>query len=227
MAGKRTDTRPHEFNPPDHGWIVPLENAVQNTTETLSRIIDKSLTPQQVCAILNECTQIKAVWFHNNLPLPEPTRQDVKRTLAAISKMRPHDAFATYEKSDGTTKAEIDAALTCDLKSDCTHPSPALIPDAATIALRVVEGWPIEGGRPKKYYQRELAQLAVDTWREYGGESMSITRRTSTDPKYLSPLMRWASAIFNLVDNREPDPTQLEALLNQAAQEVRFFRNYN
>lgn len=197
------------------GWEPPV--TLKNGARLgLERALGRELTPDEVAAIERDIAPIR----HARTGFETATAQSVKRTLGSIAKLPAEEARAAYRQIDSDTACRIDEAMCVHLgmspdSLEWQNPSGENIAKAAKAALENM-GKGKNDGAPRKQYQRDAARFAVSTWRKFGGKNMSVWRRTSTVRQYFSPLMQWARALFYIVDNRDPDPKQLEKLLNEA-----------
>lgn len=143
--------------------------------------------------------------------------QDVKRTLAAITKLPPDQAVQAKNNCDETSAAAIDEALwfDCGLKHLGTeallNPPPEQIPIAAIHALNRLNSRESVGGRPGKEYQKFIAEFALQSWLALGRTELKIWHAEA----YRSPLLNWATCLFEIVDGFSDD-SQVKKLLKQA-----------
>jgi len=204
-----------DWSEKEGGWVLPV--TLQNDVRLrLEKSLERQLSSNEVATIEREIAFIQ----HMQTGFETATTQSVKRTLGSIAKLPAAEARAAYRQIDSDTACRIDEAMCVHLgmspdSLEWQNPSGENIAKAAKAALENM-GKGKNGGAPLKQYQRDAARFAVSTWRKFGGKNMSVSRRTSTVPQYFSPLMQWARALFYIVDNRDPDPKQLEELLKEA-----------
>jgi hypothetical protein len=209
MSGKNTTLHgPHRTA----AWPEPLviKGAIRHKLE---EAIGRALTDAELCGIAERCAEERV---YMRIRRSEPSVSDVRRTLAAIGKTSPKDAALIYRKADPLTKLEIDIVLAGEM--NLNHRT-ATGHDFATAATRALErglSRKYPRGRRRATHQRELVRFALDCWRAFGrGEDVKVWRGTSDGsvPQYASPLLRWACAVVEVVERREPDTSQIEGLL--------------
>lgn len=142
------------------------------------------------------------------------SRQDVKRTLMAISNMRGASIIDAYNNCDQTTDALIYKAawvqfgvnvLTCDdLNLTCET--------IAKAALFALDSLPeTKGGRPKKSHHERLARYCCKLWAE-----CEKTHSAYVWENNASPMVQFASILFRLVDGVESDLFMIRDRLNSS-----------
>lgn len=141
------------------------------------------------------------------------TRQDVKRTLLAISKMNPAEAVVAWEKCDQITDMLIYEAAYFQIGVqlfglDGIEQGEAIV-KAADIALNAMPG--SSGGRPAKSHHDRLAEFTCDLWEKCGNKHAATT--WDGQP---SAMVEFAALLFDLVDDKTTDLSTIASRLNQA-----------
>lgn len=209
MAGKTTfKNGPHVSR--IGGFVKPIK-LDGNQLARLENVIEKTLITDEIIQVedaLETFRHMKEIALSDRV-----SAQDMKRTLATISKSDPETARAAMENCDDSTSAEILRALVKDFdlgKMSLTEqldPPAHLIPQAARVALASINDQSNSGGRPIKGYQTFIAKFAVASWQRFGRTDMQChyTSETIFYGKRGSPLHQWASAMFNIVDGMSSD----------------------
>lgn len=142
------------------------------------------------------------------------TRQDVKRTLTAISRMQGAEIIGAYNNCDQITDMLIYEAawfqfevnvLTCtdsDLASETIARAAAFVLDTLPDS---------KGGRPPKAHHKRLARFCCELWRQLGNSHSANTWVGKP-----SPMVEFAQYLFDLVDDHLTDPSTIAERLNEA-----------
>lgn len=150
-----------------------------------------------------------AIGFRDDKPVPS---QSIKRTLAAISKLSPEAAEEALEDCDVYTRALIRESQLMNKKigGDVILLRPVC--DAAVIALNRLNTHTSKGGNPGHGYQKLLAEWIVTWWHNLGGapcEAWALEGR-------MTPIVRFAVALFSVVERRPFDPAKAAKLIRAA-----------
>jgi hypothetical protein len=222
MSGKNTFK--HGRHSGRDGGIVPQIDLRQENVAKLQKAIGRDLSQDEKCLIADGLSTFKSLRDSNHAD--GVTTQDVKRTLAAISKLPTEEAREAKLNCDEISSAEIDQSLwfECGVRDLGTtallNPPAELIPNAAAFALIRLGSRSNPGGRPEKSYQRFIASFAVRTWRNFGQTDFEVWHtgefgnRAGEFKSYRSPLLSWTSILFEIVDGVS-DESQIRKLLKQ------------
>jgi hypothetical protein len=150
-----------------------------------------------------------AISFRGDKPVP---RQSIKRTLAAISKLSPEAAEEALEDCDVYTRAFIRESQCMGIKTDGDVILLRPVCDAAVIALNRFNEHTSKGGNPEHGHQKLLAEWLVSWWHNLGGapcEAWALEGR-------MTPIVRFAVALFSVVERRPFDPAKAAKLIRAA-----------
>lgn len=174
----------------DGGWahVVSLS---PETVDTLQAAIGRALTCEEMQRLADSCTSIAAMVESSSIPAA--TRQDVGRSLRAITGLGDDEAAAAYRNVDANSAALIRYALAQGAQS---------VAAAARDALAMHDDMPSTGGRPMKGWHRFAVKAAVHHWRECGGadEPPVLHRGGNYEHYEPSPLLRWVQTFMGAVE---------------------------
>lgn len=158
MAGKVTYL--HGAHPSSTGCIVQPVYICEKTKSEIEHALKRVLTDVEKSTIEDDLSLYRSLREeHNGGAI---TIQDVKRTLAGISKLDSKKAVKAYSNCDSKSENLILEALYVELGvSGILKPSGDSISRAALSALTRLEK---TDGRPKKSYQKSLADYVVKCW---------------------------------------------------------------
>jgi hypothetical protein len=150
-----------------------------------------------------------AIGFRDDKPV---SRQSIKRTLTAISKLSPEAAEEALEDCDVYTRALIRESQLMNMKTggDVILLRPAC--DAAEIALNRFNEHTSKGGNPVHGHQILLAEWLVTWWHNLGGAPCKVWALEGR----MSPIVRFAVALFSVVERRPFDPAKAAKLIRAA-----------
>lgn len=207
MAGKNTSANGlHESR---KGGIVDAFKLSSQGEKQLSKAINRKLNAQDIDVIesaLSTFKNLRDLHFEGIA-----TRQDIKRTLAHISKCQPDKALIAISNCDEFTRAEIQRSLWVDMRERSVTVA-EMIPPAASIALERLNTSQPVGGAPTKGYQIMFAECCINLWQQFGGESMALWRKDESDD--LSPLLTWGVSLFSALEEAPFDWKKTWTLLS-------------
>lgn len=212
MAGRVTFLR-DGWEPPESGWAKPL-SIPKGALDRMALALNRELSPDEIKCIEKEL----GYYLHlKDVIFAEPTRQDVKRTLASINRLSPCEAEDAYLKCDETTRALIEESL-LDLNlydaRNGVYLSGATIKQAAAEALHKIKDH--KGGRPSKIYRILLCDYSVRLWIDMGGSSLKAWSRAEMvlREESASPIVTFFCALVSVVDEENLDPSNAVKLLH-------------
>lgn len=208
MAGKNTSKLLH---PSKLGHMVATLAVTNSDWQTLEEIAGCAFSPEQRDAIVDELTVCRD---YRDYLSDMVSRQDVKRTLAAISKMKGANTLDAYSNCDAISDVLIYEAawfkfgvnvLTCE-------DSALACETIAKAAAHVLENLPdSKGGRPTKGHHKRLARFCCELWAQCGNKPAANTWNGVP-----SPMVEFSRYIFDLVDDDLTDAGTIQVLLNDA-----------
>lgn len=211
MAGRNTSKKLH---PTKVGHMVQDVPITERDWQTLEELANCQFSSAQREAIGNALTVCRDYSEYLQGSYGAVTKQDVKRTLTAISKMGPAEAIEAFNNCDQITYMLIYGAawfqfkvnvLTCDDFALCGE----TIAKAAATAL---ENLPeTKGGAPAKAHHERLAAFCCELWVSCGNKHVAHTWDGTP-----SPMVEFARMLFDLVDDKLTDPSTIADRLNQA-----------
>lgn len=211
MAGKNTSANGlHESR---KGGIVPPFKLSCLDEIQLSIAIDRKLNSDDIDVIESAISTFKNLRDLHFEGIAN--RQDIKRTLAHISKCKPDDSLLALSNCDEFTRAEIERAVWLDMRKQGISTA-EMIPLAAAIALERLNNSKPIGGAPTKGYQIMFAECCVNLWQQFGGKSMALWRKDESDE--LSPLLTWGVALFTVLEGTTFDWKKTWSLLSDEIQ---------
>ena len=187
MAGRNTWKSQDARN--EAVFIAEISISDETACE-LAKILGRKLKLEEIAVLQDRLSTIRA--WGRLVSDTRQKRQDILRTLAAISKLCPSDAQTAYRTADGHTTAKIAAALWKN-GVDLENPPGEEVALAAGRAYEKMRIDKNQGGRPRNGHLRELAQFARDSWHSFGcDENGGIWQREDN----CSPLVAWAKLLF-------------------------------
>lgn len=205
MAGKVT------YLHPEACWVVAsvvMPSEINEATwQEAEAALDCAITEQWRDHIAH--TLSFAIGFRDDKPV---YRQSIKRTLTAISKLSPEAAEEALEDCDVYTRALILESQRMGMKTggDVILLRPAC--DAAVIALNRFNGHKSKGGNPGHGYQKLIAEWIVTWWHDLGGIPCKAWARAGL----MTPVVRFAVALFSVVERYPLDPAKAAKLIRAA-----------
>ncbi len=193
MAGKNTAA--NGIHPSRQGGIAQDFKLPEDVKNLLSKVLNRKLNSVEIASISDAITIFKDMRRMHFEGIA--SRQDIKRTLAHISKCQPGESLLALSNCDNFTRAEIERALWLDMRRRGKS-TVEMIPPAAGIALERLNSSKLIGGAPSKGYQIMFAECCVNLWRHCGGGSMALWRKDESDE--LSPLLTWSVALFSALE---------------------------
>lgn len=209
MAGRNTSK---ELHPTKVGHMVQDVSMTEEDWQSLEGIANYQFSPAQRETVVRELTVCRDYRDYEVDLRQSVTRQDIKRTLAAISKMAPADAIKAFNNCDQITDMLIYEAAWFQFKvnvfaSDDVDLCGETIAKAAAAALA---GLPkSEGGQPRKSHHERLARFCRDLWLGCGNPRVANTWEGRP-----SPMVQFASLLFGLVDDDATDQSTIAERLN-------------
>jgi hypothetical protein len=208
MAGRNTSK---SFHPSKMGHMVPPILVNERDWQALEEMACCQFSPEQREAIADELAVCRD---YRDYQAEQVTRQDVKRTLTAISGMQGMEIIEAYNNCDQITDVLIYEAawfqfgvnvLTCnDTDKACET-----IAKAAAYALdNLPES---KGGRPPKDHHKRLARFCCELWAQTGNSHSANTWNGNS-----TPMVEFAQYLFDLVDDHLTDPGTIAERLNEA-----------
>lgn len=208
MAGKNTAA--NGIHPSRQGGIVQDFELPDDVKNRLSKVLNRKLNSAEIASISDAITIFKDMRRMHFEGIA--SRQDIKRTLAHISKCQPDESLLALSNCDEFTRAEIERAVWLDMREQGISTA-EMIPPAAGIALARMESSKPDGGAPNKGYQTMFAETCVSLWRFCGCTNMdNYTDRTGL----LSPLLEWSVTMFSALECTTFDPSKTQRLLKAA-----------
>mgnify|MGYP000371386301 CR=1 FL=1 len=209
MAGRNTSK---ELHPTKVGHMVQDVLITERDWQTLEELANCRFSSAQREAIVNELTVCRD--YKNCLECDTVSMQTVKRTLAAISKMKPAKAIKAFNNCDEITERLIDKAALFQFKVNVLTSGDAIlcgetIAKAAGAALDNLSE--TKGGRPPKSHQERLAEFCCKLWAECGNSCVAHTWEGNP-----SPMVEFAQMLFDLVDDDLTDISTIADRLNEA-----------
>lgn len=203
MAGRNTSK---ELHPTKVGHLVQDVLITERDWQTLEELANCRFSSAQREAIVNELTVCRD--YKNYLECDVVRMQDVKRTLAAMSKMKPAVAIEAFNNCDQITETLIYEAAWFQFKVNVLT-SGETIAKAAGAALDNLSETKV-GRRPKSNHER-LAEFCCKLWTECGNCCAAHT--WDGNP---SPMVEFARMLFDLVDDDLTDASTIAGRLNEA-----------
>jgi hypothetical protein len=174
MAGKNTSANGlHESR---KAALWPRSNYQVTMQKQLSTAINRKLNAHDIDVIesaLSTFRNLRDLHFEGIAK-----RQDIKRTLAHISKCQPDESLLALSNCDEFTRAEVERSLWVDMQ-ERRGITAEMIPPAAGIALERLNNSKPIGGAPNKGYQIMFAECCVNLWRHCGGTNMDNFHRSN------------------------------------------------
>lgn len=207
MAGKNTSA--NGVHQSRRGGIVAAFKLSSDDENNLSLAIGRPLSKSEIDVIedaLSTFKNLRDLHFEGIA-----NRQDIKRTLAHISKCQPGEALIALSNCDEFTRAEIERSVWLDMRRQGISTADMIL-QAASIALARMESSKPAGGAPTKGYQIMFAEYCINSWRHFGGESMALWRKDESGE--LSPLLTWSVALFSVLEGTAFDWKKTWTLLS-------------
>lgn len=207
MAGKNTSANGlHESR---KGGIVAPYKLTDQDELYLSEAINRKLSPNDIEVIEQALATFKNLRELHFEGIAK--QQDIKRTLAYISKCRSDDSLLALSNCDELTRAEIERAVWLDMRKQGISTA-EMIRLAAGIALERLNNAKPVGGAPTKGYQIMFAECCVNLWRHCGGASTVLWRKDESGE--LSPLLTWSVSLFSALEGTPFDWKKVWTLLS-------------
>jgi len=179
--------------------------------QTLEELARRQFSPEQREAIADELT---VCHDYRDYLAEMVTRQDVKRTLGAISRMQGAKIIEAYNNCDQITDVLIYEAAWFQFEVNvltCTDANLAC-ETIAKAASFVLDNLPeSKGGRPPKGHHKRLARFCCELWAQLGNDHIANTWEGNP-----SPMVEFAQYLFDLVDDHLTDPSTIAERLNEA-----------
>ena len=208
MAGRNTSKAIHQSK---MGHMVLPVLVKERDWQTLEDLAGCQFSPEQREAIADELTVCRD---YRDYRAEIVTRQDVKRTLEAISRMQGPEIIEAYNNCDQITDVLIYEAAWFQLEVNvltCTDANLAC-ETIAKAASFVLDNLPeSKGGRPPKDHHKRLARFCCELWAELGNEHIANTWEGNP-----SRMVEFAQYLFDLVDDDLTHPSTIAERLNEA-----------
>jgi hypothetical protein len=210
MAGKNTSANGlHESR---KGGIVAPFKLSGHDERQLSTAINRKLNAHDIDAVESALSTFRNLRDLHFVGIAK--RQDIKRTLAHISKCQPDESLIALSNCDEFTRAEVERSLWVDMQ-ERRGITAEMIPPAARIALERLNNSKPIGGAPNKGYQIMFAECCINLWRHCGGTNMdNFTDRTGL----LSPMLEWSVNLFSILECGTFDASKTQRLIKEATQ---------
>jgi len=191
MSGKKINLTPGGHPRSQAHWVPPVSIGIETWTAIESRsALGRALASEE------------RQWMHDGIALhrafmhdarnSQVSTQDVKAALAALAgTLSPVLALRGFAKADGSTHAEIQAAMVRSGIRDAhriANPTGADVSRFANEAL--THGIPTRRSRPDRTGM--LARLILQWWDDLAGPPCAI----ATKPGYATPIVVFADAVF-------------------------------
>jgi hypothetical protein len=169
-------------HPQPRGFVLVPVTLPLATWKALEGAIGHTLTDKERGHV---ATAIQSARNWRHIALRHASTQDVRATLAAISKMSDADAMATYDRCDVTTRALLWDGL-------FVHGAETI----KTAAAAALAHFPKSRRGPHRAgaWQWGLADAALRLWGELGGAPYSASVNPGID--YSTPPVRFGVALF-------------------------------
>lgn len=210
MPGRNTSLTFHLSN---EGHMVMPVTITDEDWQELQTIAGRALSSEQRNMINEELTVCRDMRTWELNPDMSVSRQDMKRTLKAISKMKGPEIDEAYFNCAQEIHAAIFEAMWFQFRVNiATCPDDVRRDTIAKAAAYVLDNLPeSKGGRPVKLYYRRLAKFCCELWKQCGNEPHIYVWNDDT-----SPMVRFASILFRIVNSVEVDLYTIRELLHQA-----------
>ena len=218
MAGKNTGK--HGLHASRTGGILEHITLTGAQLEHLAIILGRPLTDAEI----EQTEDLLSIYRGMRIDAQSSrvSSQDIKRSVAAIGSATASEAAELFSNCDDSTQAEVLTSLYAKFgmkfmgRDAGLNPPPDLIILAARDALGRLSEHGRTPGRPEYGYHRLIAKFSVNSWQRAGRLDLEVRHTPARETQRLngSPLHKWASAMFQIVDNRS-DGSQVKRLLEK------------